>query len=194
MTVEVRRALVLAGGHSSRMGCDKAALAINGESQLARTVRLAAAEVDRVQVSVRADQADDPLRAGYDCLVDAPESAGPMAGILTALKASAEPWLVLACDLPALDATTLRHLLDNVAPDAPATAYASERDGLPEPLCAVWMPAALGPLAEALAAGRRCPRKLLIETGAPLLQLPVAGALTNVNTPADLRELAGVNG
>lgn len=194
MTVEVQRALVLAGGHSSRMGRDKAALAINGESQLARTVRLAAAEVERVQVSVRADQAGDPLRAGYDCLVDGPESAGPMSGIVAALRASAEPWLVLACDLPALDAATLRHLLDNVVADAVATAYAGEHNGLPEPLCAVWMPAALGPLTGALAAGRRCPRKLLIETGAPLLQLPVAGALANVNTPAELRELTGANG
>ena len=58
-------ALVLAGGKSSRMHADKAALAYHGRSQLAEAIRLVAPLTARAFVSVRADQVDDPLRAGF---------------------------------------------------------------------------------------------------------------------------------
>ena len=56
-------------------------------------------------------------------------------------------WLVLACDLPFLDAETLRHLLRSRVVARAATAYRSSYDGLPEPLCAIWEPRTREPLA-----------------------------------------------
>ena len=58
---------------------------------------------------------------------------GPIAGIAAA-QARWRPgaaWLVLACDLPNLDAHTLAHLLAHRDPARIATAYRSSRDALP---------------------------------------------------------------
>jgi len=55
--------LVLAGGRSTRMRTDKAALRYGGRSQLERAMELITPHVQRAYVSVRADQTEDPLRA-----------------------------------------------------------------------------------------------------------------------------------
>lgn len=177
-------ALVLAGGRSTRMQRDKAALEYAGESQLARAFRLVRAVVPDAYVSVRDDQVDDPTRAGFPQVVDGAAGAGPVAGILAAL-ASAPPraWLVVAVDLPLLDASTLERLVAARDSAALATAYRSAHDGLPEPLCAIWEPGSREPLERYVADGRSCPRKFLITHGARLLDLEAAAALDNVNTP-----------
>lgn len=174
--------LVLAGGRSTRMKRDKAALAYHGEAQLEYAWRLLAPVVAQRYVSVRADQQDDPLRAGYPQIRDSIANAGPAAGILAALEAHPEAaWLVLACDLPYLDARTLGNLVAQRDAGRPATAYRSAHDGLPEPLCAIWEPGSHMPLAAAVAGGRSCPRKFLINAGTLLLDPLVPHALDNVN-------------
>ena len=179
-------ALVLAGGRSSRMQTDKAQLAYHGRAQLAEAMQLVAPLVVRAFVSVRADQVDDPLRAGFAQIVDRRENVGPIAGILAAQEQFPEvAWLVLACDLPFLDAPTLQHLLRARAAARDATAYLSSHDGLPEPLCAIYEPASRQKLAAYLAAGRQCPRKFLSEADAHLIAAPYARALDNVNTRAE---------
>ena len=188
--VSVRHALVLAGGRSRRMGMDKAALAVGAEDQLARTVALARECVPNVYVSVRADQRDEALRARYPQVVDRYSELGPLAGIMSALEFHRDAaWLIVACDLPALDVTSLSYLVGRVNAGTIATAFAAEDSGLPEPLCAVWMPAALGACHEAVAVGTRCPRKILIQHRATLLELPTTGALANANTPDDFADI-----
>lgn len=179
--------LVLAGGRSTRMGRDKAALAYgDGPPQLERAMALLAPRVVRAYVSVRSDQASDPLRARFPQIADTHENLGPIAGILAAQdRHPGSAWLVLACDLPLLDAPTLEHLLRHRDPARTATAYRSSHDGLPEPLCAVWEPRSRAPLAGYVAAGRNCPRKFLIEADTLLLDEPEPHALDNVNTPRD---------
>jgi molybdopterin-guanine dinucleotide biosynthesis protein A len=179
-------ALVLAGGKSSRMHTDKAALAYHGRPQLAEAMRLVAALTARAFVSVRADQVDDPLRAGFAQVIDRRENLGPIAGIVAAQEQFPNvAWLVLACDLPFLDAATLEHLLDARDPARDATAYLSSHDGLPEPLCAVYEPRSREKLAAYLAEGRQCPRKFLSQTNAHLIAAPDARALDNINTRAE---------
>jgi molybdopterin-guanine dinucleotide biosynthesis protein A len=144
-------ALVLAGGKSSRMHTDKAALAYHGRSQLAEAMRLAAPLAARAFVSVRADQVDDPVRASFAQIIDRHENLGPIAGIMAAQEQYPNvAWLVLACDLPYLDAATLEHLLRARDPARDATAYTSSHDGLPEPLCAIYEPSSREKLASYL--------------------------------------------
>src|SRR5207249_7059018 len=77
--------LVLAGGRSTRMGRDKAALTYaDGTPQLERAMRLLAPHVARAFVSVRSDQADDPVRARFAQIRDREENLGPIAGLLAA--------------------------------------------------------------------------------------------------------------
>src|SRR5579863_6603634 len=104
--------LVLAGGRSTRMLRDKAALEYGGRSQLERAAELISPLVEQVFVSVRADQTGDPLRARFRQIVDSGDLAGPIAGIVAAqLRHPDAAWLVLACDLPLLDRHTLAHLV-----------------------------------------------------------------------------------
>ena len=139
--------LILAGGASSRMRRDKAALEYLGEAQLDRTFRLASRHVPKVFVSVRADQVADPMRAQRPLIVDSVDGGGPIVGIRSALAAHPEvAWLVIACDLPFLSDAALAHLLSARDPERLATAYRSAHDGLPEPLCAIWEPAAAAAL------------------------------------------------
>ncbi len=179
--------LILAGGSSSRMHRDKAALHYRGSTQLDRAFALASRHVPQVFVSVRADQTLDPLRAQQPMIVDSVTGEGPIVGIRSALAAHPEvAWLVLACDLPFLSDAALEQLLRERDPRRVcATAYSSAHDGLPEPLCAIWEPAAARALAEYQAGGGHCPRKFLMRHGARLLEPFDPRALDNVNTPEE---------
>jgi molybdopterin-guanine dinucleotide biosynthesis protein A len=175
--------LVLAGGRSTRMGRDKAALAYGGRSQLETAWALLEGRVERRFVSVRPDQVDDPARARHPQVVDGPEGVGPAAGLLAAQRAHPEAaWLLLACDLPFLDGATLDHLIAARDTGKLATAFRSAHDGLPEPLCAVYEPAAAPHFARYVAEGRSCPRKFLITHDVKLVDLPRADALDNINS------------
>lgn len=183
--------LVLAGGRSRRMMTDKAALTFDREPELARSFRLLGPRVANAWISVRADQVDEPLRAGFPRIVDGTQGQGPIAGILAAQAAHPDvAWLVLACDLPLLDGETLDQLLAGREPAALATAFRSTHDGLPEPLCAIWEPASRRPLMDYVAAGGACPRRFLIAEDAALLTPLHPRALDNANTPADAAAIA----
>jgi molybdopterin-guanine dinucleotide biosynthesis protein A len=179
--------LVLAGGKSRRMGRDKAALVTDGETQLARAVKRLAGFVDRVFVSTSTAQAGDPVRNEFEQIVDRYDDMGPIAGILSAMDTfPGHSWLVLACDLPNIDAATIGFLVDNASPDHPVTAFRSVIDDMPEPLCAVYRPAARTIIDGYVAEGIKCPRKMLINSPTCLLRQPSPGALHNINTPDDL--------
>jgi molybdopterin-guanine dinucleotide biosynthesis protein A len=181
--------LVLAGGQSRRMGRDKALLLRDGQSQLAHMVSLLDAVVDRVFVSARSEQTGDAERSRFELIVDRYDDMGPIAGILSALQEYPEvDWLVVACDLPNIDDSTLRYLLDNVSDNQPFTAFRSSHDGLPEPLCAVYKAGSDKLLREFVDDGMICPRKILIRSETCLLDQPNPGSLDNVNTPDDLEQ------
>lgn len=176
--------LVLAGGASTRMQRDKAALDYHGRPQLVWTFDLVSTFCARSFVSVRPEQAGENLRSAYPQIVDAVDVGGPIAGILSALLAHRDAaWLVLACDLPFVDRATLEHLVRNRDTARVSTAYRSAHDSLPEPLCAIFEPHALGPLQAHVSAGQTCPRKFLIRSSdALIIDLPQACSLDNVNT------------
>ncbi|MGH8285599.1 MAG: NTP transferase domain-containing protein [Steroidobacteraceae bacterium] len=184
--------LVLAGGRSTRMHRDKAALAYHGGTQLERVMELVSAHVERAFVSVRAEQRGDATRARFPQIVDRQEGLGPIAGIVAAQAEHPDAaWLVLACDLPFLDASTLKHLLWARQSDRHVTAYRSSHDGLPEPLCAIYEPSSRGPLMEYVASGRQCPRKFVMQANAALLDEPNPRALDNINTPEEYEAAMG---
>jgi len=181
--------LVLAGGQSRRMGRDKALLLRDGQSQLAHMVSLLDAVVDRVFVSARSEQTADAERSRFELIVDRYDDMGPVAGILSALQEYPEvDWLVVACDLPNIDDSTLRFLLENISDNQPFTAFRSSHDGLPEPLCAVYKAGSDKLLLEFVDDGMICPRKILIRSETCLLEQANPSSLDNVNTPDDLEK------
>jgi molybdenum cofactor guanylyltransferase len=189
--------LLLAGGKSSRMGRDKASLVVHADgcTQAANGLRLLEPVCAQVFLSLRDGQARPTGCDKFDALRDSASFGGPLAGILAALERAPDAaWLVLACDLPFVSAEVIRGLV--VARERggalPFIAYASSSDGLPEPLCAIYEPSARAVLAAHAARGHFCPRHILKDEKAPLLELPpdARDALENVNTPQEL-ELAG---
>ncbi|WP_246396049.1 NTP transferase domain-containing protein [Gluconacetobacter tumulisoli] len=173
------------------MGRDKAALVYEGRPQLDRAFGLLAAYVARCFVSLREDQKADVLRRAYPGIADRSEALGPAAGLLAAHEHYPDvAWLVLACDLPLLDATTLEALIQARRDGYAAIAYRSEYDGLPEPFCTIWAPEALEMLRHQVAAGSVGPRQALIDGVTSLLSLPAPGALDNINTPEERRHAA----
>jgi molybdenum cofactor guanylyltransferase len=177
-------ALILAGGQSKRMQRDKAALVYHGRSQLEWAVSFVQPHVERVFVSVRPDQSNDPVRARFEQIVDTEANLGPIAGIMAAqAKYPNVAWLVLACDLPFLDEGTLTTLVAARDPQRLATAFRSSHDVLPEPLCTIYEPASREAILAHIASGKNCPRKFLINSDVHLLDEPNPHALDNVNTP-----------
>lgn len=178
--------LVLVGGESRRMGRDKALLSYgHGTTQLERTAMLLQSVCPRVFISQRSEQSF-PIPAGTEALFDSvAEVKGPLCGILSALRAQPEAhWLVLACDLPYLQTSTLEKLIREFRAESPQlTAYRSTHDGLPEPLCAIYpagSDAELLTLSQKL--GKSCPRKLLIVKEASLVDQDDPRSLDNINT------------
>jgi molybdopterin-guanine dinucleotide biosynthesis protein A len=104
-------AVILAGGQSSRMGRDKAALELAGETLLARQIKLVqAAGAAEVFISGRSGR--DYTRFGCPVLADNFFQAGPLAGIESALQKCRNPLLlVLAVDMPQMSAAVLEDLL-----------------------------------------------------------------------------------
>ena len=179
--------LVLAGGHSSRMRADKAALSYRQRPQLELAFELLAPFVSRAFVSVRESQRADPLRAAFPQIVDGPGPEGPIAGIIAAQAAHPQAaWLVVACDLPLLDSAAIAALLAGRDSSRLATAFRSTDDGLPEPLCAIYEPASRAAILDFVASGIACPRKFLIRHDIALLPPASPSALANANTPEEL--------
>ena len=183
--------LVLAGGRSRRFGQDKAALSIDGQPLLDRTAALLAPHVRQLRVSVRPAQADDALRAAHTLIIDDIEDGGPAAGLLAAHREAPDAaWLVLACDLPLLDAATVAQLVAARRPECRATAFAAPGDQRPEPLCAIYEPAGLAALAGRATDGRSLSPRALLLDGDVEIVLPVrAETLSNMNRPEDFERL-----
>ena len=175
--------LVLAGGHSRRMGRDKAELPFVGIPQWKRALETLSPHCTQTLLSRRSDQ-DCP--ADTPCITDRFLDFGPMGGMLSAMHAHpGAAWLVLACDLPFVDGAVLEHLIRNRRHTALATAYADPASGLPEPLCAIWEPRMKARLHRFMAEGVHCPRKALIRSHISLLALETRNALDNINRPED---------
>jgi len=184
--------LILAGGASSRMQRDKAALPYQGKSQLDRAFELLERHVSKTFVSVRSTQVTEPTRAHRALIVDSVEGGGPIVGIRSALAAHPRAaWLVLACDLPFLTDAAIEQLIAGRDPNVLATAYVSTHDGLPEPLCAIWEPAAGAAIAAYSQSGGICPRKFLRTHPVKLIEPRDRRALDNINTPEEYAEAQG---
>lgn len=186
------KGLVLAGGKSTRMGRDKGELNFYGKPQREYMADLLAPHCREVFLSVRSGQ---QVPSSHQLIEDSFIGLGPFGALLSAFRNDPDAaWLVVACDLPLLNADTLRQLINGRNPSKVATSFRSPVNGFPEPLVAIWEPKAYLHALAFMAQGYSCPRKVLINTDICLLEAADASALTNVNTPEDLAALQGKDG
>jgi len=108
-------AVILAGGQSRRMGCDKAWLPLDGQPLLARQIALAR-ELAPTELFISGRADTDYTSLGCPVLTDEFADAGPLAGIAASLAAASAPLvLVLAVDMPDMTSAMLRRLLERCA-------------------------------------------------------------------------------
>ncbi|HEX3386278.1 MAG TPA: NTP transferase domain-containing protein [Mucilaginibacter sp.] len=190
--VPVLNGLVLAGGKSQRMGFDKGSVNWFGKEQRYFMADILEPFCGEVFISCREDQKGD-IDSDYNVLPDTFTGLGPYGAILSAFREQPDSaWLVIACDLPLLDAVTIGYLVGQRDVSKIATAFNSPHDEFPEPLITVWEPKSYPVLLSFLSQGYSCPRKALINSDVRLLQAPDPAALTNVNTPEELETIKRV--
>lgn len=166
------------------MGTDKALIEVDGVP-LARRVAnaLRAAGADPV-IAVGGDLAG--LGAlGLTVVPDGHPSEGPLGGILTALAETTEDVVVvLACDLPAADADTIRAVAEGLRD---ADVAAPWHDGRHELLHAAYHRRAEPVLQAAFDAGERAPHRAVGDLDVIGVEGLPARALADADTPDDLR-------
>ena len=188
----LRCALVLAGGRSSRMGSDKALLrpdGDDGETFLERAVRFwkESGAVDRILVAVGQPGHLEPLPEGAEAVYDLLEDRGPMAGILSAFRQTdAELLYVSAVDMPNLQKEAI---LPIPSEDNDAAVYLL--DGRPEPLFGIYRRTIRDAAENLLLSGRGKMSLLLDQVRTEYRRIPEGWEYIfwNVNTREDLHKM-----
>jgi len=143
-------AIILAGGDSSRMGRDKSMLPVAGKPMIKHVHEQLRPYFAQTLVSSNSATAHGFL--GATVVADEVAGRGPMMGVVSALRASANDVnFVVACDMPEIDTALMRAILrqvgdyDAVVPRVGADLY--------EPLFAVYRKSALPAMEGLLQAG-----------------------------------------
>lgn len=180
-------ALVLAGGKSSRMGRDKAMMAFHEEPQYQHLLKLLNNHTTECHLSVSSlDHYPEIVLRLPDRFV----GLGPFGALLTAFAHNPNvAWLVVACDLPLVDADFIEELLAKRDPSKIATAFLNPETGFPDPLCTLWEPKSYSRMLSFLARGYSCPRKVLINSDIALIETATPEKLKNINTPEEFEAL-----
>ncbi len=180
------RGVVLVGGESRRMGKPKQLLWHGGITLVERAVEAMRPHVEQV-VLAGSGPVPDGLR-DLRRLPDPPGVAGPLAGLLAAMRWAPESaWVVAACDMPRISGEAVRWLFEQRRPGTWAVLPRS-RSGRIEALLAVYEPQSR-PLLEAQAAAGRWGPRHLAENDRVVCPTPpaeLAGAWKNVNTPEEM--------
>lgn len=181
--------VILAGGHSERIGSDKARLCLNGQTLIQRAVDTLSALSDDIICVARAEQ--DIGVNGAAVIFDLPGAIGVLAALRAGLERSRYSWsLVMACDMPFINLPLVRYMqtlvegYDIVVPNLEV--------GL-EPLHALYHQRVLAALARAIVDGRK--RVISFYEGVRVRKVneaelrhydPHLRSFFNINTTADL--------
>jgi molybdenum cofactor guanylyltransferase len=165
---------ILAGGLSSRMGCDKARLRVGGRSLLSQ-VRAATAQTPWAVRVIRRD------------LVP---RCGPLGGVYTGLKTTrAEAVLFLACDMPFITADLMARVVEGLR-DGRLGVFVKGEGGPGFPF--LLRREALPVVEEQMEAGRFSLRELAAASRARMLRARGGErVLFNINTPEDMEKICG---
>jgi molybdopterin-guanine dinucleotide biosynthesis protein MobB len=180
---------ILIGGGSTRMGRPKHLLRRGGRTYLERLLGALAGRVAGVALIGSGEV--PAAHAALPCVPDAPGVPGPLAGMLAAMRWQPDTaWLLAACDLPFADDDAVRWLLSERAPGRWAV-VPSLRDGMLEPLFALYEPQARALLEEVAQGANPAPRLIAPhdKVATPPPPDSLRRAFYNVNVPADLDAL-----
>ena len=168
------------------MGASKPLLAVEGGSLLGWVLGRLAPNFAQVMVSVADREAElpDDLQ-GAELVFDLHRNHGPLAGIEAGLAHSRHDALfVVACDMPWVDITLARRLVEASAGHDAAVPMVA---GRPEPLCATYRASAAPELGMALRESRLQARAALAGMDVSYQLELDSHRFRNLNTPEDYR-------
>ena|SRR2546422_5971064 len=186
-------AAILVGGRATRFGGrDKSALLVEGRPILERQIQ----ELSQITSDILIVGVDPSARAVDSArhVADHVPGCGPLGGLHAALiDALGEATIVIACDMPYVSASLLRHLLvltNGVDAVVPRTEHGYH------PLCAAYTRACIKPIARRLVEGRLKMTDLFDDVRVRMVTAEEIDAfgdhrrlLANVNTPAEYRSI-----
>ncbi len=181
---------MLAGGSGQRLGGrDKSQIVIDGDEIGVRTIVTALLAGANEVIAIGGDPTSLSSQ-GWKVVADLWPGEGPLGGLITALKAAKNQWVVVVgCDQPDLAAEGLVDLL-NVAIETNNTrrldAALSEFDGHPLVTHSVWNVGCVAQLEECFASGERSVNRLLPKLSSLRVQPPDVSSLADIDTPDDL--------
>jgi molybdopterin-guanine dinucleotide biosynthesis protein A len=184
------RCFILAGGHSSRFGRDKAVEPVSGVPLVLGVAAAARPHVD--DITVVAEVAGKYAQLGLETIADLTPGQGPLGGLRTALAClnPNEQALILSCDLLGLESDWIGCLVRE-AQVLPTACCLFDTDP-PQPLIGCYPARLLGPVEERLALGQGSMRGLLSTVEKRLLPPPSNWKdLRNVNRITDLPAVDG---
>lgn len=178
------KGLILAGGRGTRMGKDKGTLSFHDKPQREHLFDLLTKFCSKVHVSCKHQ---DTVPASLNPIADAFDMESPLNGILSAMQSDPQAaWLAVAVDMPLVDETAIRFLLEHRDDARIATCFRDSDGKLPEPLFTIWEPKAYSLLLKFHQTGNISPRQFLKENDILLLDAPDKNVLRNINSREEL--------
>ena len=182
--------LVLAGGHSRRMGQPKSLLYYHGKPQYQYAAELLSGICDQVFISCRPEQ--QAMFEGFEIILDSAiyGDIGPLNGVLSAFDHEPKSaWVVLGCDYPLFQQLDLEQLIQARNPNAVATVFYHPETKFPEPLIGIYELTA-GPLLDDwLRLGNESLRRFLEKNTVQYVIPPNPEYLKSVDTPEEMRQI-----
>jgi len=185
--------LILTGGKSSRMGTDKSELNYHGkpqkefakellENQGIETFYSVGKSSNVISSEVEKSQLEDEI---HDVL----PNLGPFGGICSAFQKDPDSaWLVLAIDLPFVNQSLVKLLLEKRNPTKVATSIKGKQKQYPEPLITIYEPKSYPILLQYLKEGNPSPRQMLMNSEIEIVEIE-DGLIRNVNTPEEYQQV-----
>jgi molybdenum cofactor guanylyltransferase len=185
-------AVILAGGQSRRMGFNKALIEVNGRPIISLLIDQVSQVTNRILIS--SNDSSSYRFLNFPVVPDHFAGCGPLAGLHAAMHCNdCSLFIVLACDLPNLQAPLLKSLV-SLAEGFDA-AIPRTKDGRAHPLCAVYQRTCLPSIEQALERGSHkfieifFDNSLAVRWIGPDEGIYKPAELANINTPVDLQRL-----
>lgn len=176
--------IVLAGGTSRRMKQDKVRLLVGTEPLIQKILKQVEGYFDEVLLSVSKGQTFDFVSCPQ--VEDEVEGQGPLAGILSGLRAAVhDVCVVAACDIPDIDMAFVGRMLE--AAKGWEIVVPSSAEGTFEPLLAVYKKSVIPKIEKLLATSNRQVLALFGLCKTRVLKMSDSSWLKNLNTPEDYR-------
>lgn len=183
-------ALILAGGKSSRMGEDKALIPWDGTPMLTRVFQVAAECCQQVYILTPWPEKYQTIVPESEFLLESNPGQGPLIGLAEGLRQIPAEWvLLLACDMPLLQASILQNWINTLTQVPTETlALVPRREERWEPLCAFYRHSSLSNLHKFIQQGGRSFQSWLNQVSVQPLSVSQESKdmLWNCNTPFDL--------